>query len=63
MPDEWNATRITMERQRLSDWERDSACCMDPEFRRTRPNPIRDQAMRTEIGRPNLTTYQFCRGG
>ncbi len=27
------------------------ACCMDPEFRRTRPNPIRDQAMRTEIGR------------
>ena len=29
------------------------ACCMDPEFRRTRPNPIRDQAMRTEIGRPS----------
>ena len=23
MPDEWNATRITMERQRLSDWQRD----------------------------------------
>ena len=30
-----------------------AACCMDPEFRRTRPNPIRDQAMRTEIGRPS----------
>jgi hypothetical protein len=26
---------------------------MDPEFRRARPNPIRDQAMRTEIGRPS----------
>ncbi len=26
---------------------------MDPEFRRTRPNPIWDQAMRTEIGRPS----------
>ena len=32
---------------------RTAACCMDPEFRRTRPNPIRDQAMRTETGRPS----------
>ena len=30
-----------------------TACCMDPKLRRTRPNPIRDQAMRTEIGRPS----------
>jgi membrane fusion protein, multidrug efflux system len=29
------------------------ACCMDPEFRRTRPSPVRGQAMRTEIGRPS----------
>ena len=35
------------------DKRRVPACCMDPEFRRTRPNPIQDQAMRTEIGRPS----------
>ena len=30
-----------------------AACCMDPEFRRTRPSSARGQAMRTEIGRPS----------
>ncbi len=29
------------------------ACCTDPKCGRTRPNPIRGQAVRTEIGRPN----------
>jgi hypothetical protein len=44
---------IAHQELRIAKLERQRACCMDPEFRRTRPNPIRDQAMRTEIGRPS----------
>jgi hypothetical protein len=33
--------------------ERPPACCMDLNYRRTRPNPVRGQAMRMEIGRPS----------
>ena len=37
----------------VNDRQHGPACCTDPECEHTRPNPIRDQAMRTEIGRPS----------
>ena len=38
---------------RAAGRDRTAACCTDLECRRTRPSPVRGQAMRTEIGRPS----------